>query len=174
MWMKPGGEDRILPLGDAPSHADCFPAGGRSVIHRGIGDVATKQPRNLRLEFEQHLERALRDFRLVRRIGGQELAALDQVIDARRDVMFICATAEEERMMRRRHILPGECREMPLDRHFAGMVGQARNRTGQPRFSGDVDEQVVNRCRADCRQHRLPVGLGEGKVTHQSPATNAL
>ena len=46
-------------------------------------------PRHLRLELEQHLQRALRDFRLIGRVGGEELAALDQVIDRGRHVVPI-------------------------------------------------------------------------------------
>ena len=49
------------------------------------------------LEFVQRLQRALRDFRLVRRVGGEKFAALDQVIDARRHVMAISARAKEKR-----------------------------------------------------------------------------
>ena len=173
MGMKPGGEDRLLPVGHATGHADRFPAGRRSVVHGCIGNVAAEQPRDLGLEFEQHLERALRDFGLVWRIGRQELAALDQMIDAGRDVMLVCPAAQEERMVRCRHILACQRREMPLDRHFAGVAGQARNGAGQLRFGGDVDEQVFDRSRADRGQHRLPVGLGEGKITHQRPNTKA-
>jgi hypothetical protein len=36
--------------------------------------IAAEKARNLRLEFEQHLQRALRDFRLVGCVGGQEFA----------------------------------------------------------------------------------------------------
>ncbi len=82
-------QDRLRPAGDPPRHADRFPACGRAIVHRRIGDFTAKQPRDLRLEFEQHLQRALRDFRLVRRVGGQELAALDEVVDRRRDVMLV-------------------------------------------------------------------------------------
>jgi hypothetical protein len=59
--------------------------------------IGSEQPRDLGLEFEQHLQRALRDFRLIGRVGGQELAALDQVIDAGRDMVAIGPCPQEER-----------------------------------------------------------------------------
>ena len=83
MRMQTGREDRLAPLGDPRRHANRFPARGRAVVHRGIGNVAAEQSRHLRLEFEQHLQRALRDFGLVGRVGGQEFAALDEVVDTR-------------------------------------------------------------------------------------------
>ena len=52
---------------------------------------------DLGLELEQVLQRALRDLGLVRRVGGQELAALDHVVDGRGHVMAIGAGADEER-----------------------------------------------------------------------------
>src|SRR3546814_2535062 len=83
MGMKPRREQRLAAAGDAPRHHDRFPAGGRAVVHRRIGDVGAEQARNLALELEQHLQRALRDFGLIGRVGGQEFAALDQMVDAR-------------------------------------------------------------------------------------------
>ena len=58
--------------------------------------------------------------------------------------MFVSAATEEEGMMRRRHILPGERGEMPFDRHFARVHRQAPDRAIKPRFFGDVDEQVID------------------------------
>ncbi len=94
-----GPTERIALLAprDPPRHADRLPAGGRAVIHRSVGDLAAVEPRDLGLELEQDLQRALRDLRLIGRVAGQELAALDQMIDARRDMVAIGAAAEEER-----------------------------------------------------------------------------
>jgi hypothetical protein len=54
---------------------------GRAVIHRGVGDLHAGQQRHLGLEFEQILQRALRDFRLIGRVAGEEFRTLDQMID---------------------------------------------------------------------------------------------
>ena len=162
MGMQARRQNRLAPLGDAPRHADRFPAGGRPVIHGGVGDVAAQQPRDLRLEFEQHLQRALRDFGLVRRIGGQELAALDQMIDAGGNMMLVGARPQEEGRFPRRQILARQRGHVPLDRHLAGMVGKARDGAGQPGFGGHVDEQVVDGSGPDGGEHRLPVAVGKG------------
>ena len=73
-----------------------------AVIERGIGHLHAGQQRHLALELEQHLQRALAHLRLVRRVGGQELAAHQQLIDAGRDVVAIGAGAEEARHRVRR------------------------------------------------------------------------
>ena len=57
---------------------------------------------DLGLELEQVLQRALGDLRLIGRVGGQELGALDEVIDARRHMVAVGAGADEERHRTRR------------------------------------------------------------------------
>ena len=153
---------RIFALGNAPRHADRLPTRGRAVVHRRIGNVAAEQPRHLRLELKQHLQRTLRNFGLVRRVGGQKLAALDQVIDAGRNMMLIRPTTEEKRVMRRRHIHTRQIGEMPLHRHFAGVVRQPVDRPVKSRLGGDVYEQIVDAVRADDAEHRLPVIVCKG------------
>ena len=160
MRVQRAREHRALAAGDAGRHRHRFPARGRSVVERGIRHRTAIETRHLRLELEQHLERALRDFRLIRRVGGQEFAALNNVIHARWHMMLICACAQEKRAMRRSHILEGKFRKMPLNRHFAGMVGKAGDRSIQLRLCGHINEQIINRLCADDAKHRLPVGWG--------------
>ena len=147
--VQPGTQHGLAPLGHAPRHRHRFPGRGRAIVHRGIGDLGSEQPRHLRLEFEQHLQCALRDFRLIRRIGGQELAALDQVIDAGRNMVAIGPCPEEERHRPGTDILAGQRRHVPLHRHFAGMHRQVRDWAGEAGFGGYIDEQVIDRCRAN-------------------------
>jgi hypothetical protein len=82
-----------VPLRDPPSHANRFPACRRAVVHGRIGNIASEKTRNLRLEFEQHLQRALRDFGLIGRVGRQKFAALYHMIHRRRHMMLIGAAA---------------------------------------------------------------------------------
>ena len=93
--MQPTRDQRLGAPGDPPGHPI---ASQHAVEPSYIEALATSQPsrRDLGLEFEQDLQRALRDFGLVGRVGGQELAALDQVVDGRRDMMLVGAAAEEE------------------------------------------------------------------------------
>jgi hypothetical protein len=78
--MQP--DDRTPPaLGDPPAMPTASQQAVEPSYIEALATSAAEQPRDLRLELEQHLQRALRDFRLIGRVGGQELAALDQVID---------------------------------------------------------------------------------------------
>ena len=165
--MEAGREQSLAALGDAPRHHDRFPTRRRAVVHRRIGDVGAQQPRDLALEFEQHLQRALRDLGLVGRVGGQELAALDQMVDARRHMVAVGAGAEEEGPVARRAILPRQRCHMAFDRELARLIRQAGDRAVEPRFGGNVDEQVVDRRGADGGEHRRPVAAGERKIAHE-------
>jgi hypothetical protein len=92
----------------------------------------------LRLELEQHLQRALGDLGLVRRVRGQELAALDQVIDACRNVVAVGTRAEEERRTARSEVPRREAGHVPLDGEFARMVGEPGDGAGKARRLGHV------------------------------------
>ena len=105
MRMEAAREDDLVLAGQPPRHQHGLGGGGRAVIHRGVGDLHAGQVRDLGLELEQHLQRALRHFRLVGRVGGQPFGALDQVIDGRRDVVAIGAGADEERPVARGVVL---------------------------------------------------------------------
>ena len=153
MRVEPARKHRLAAPRDPPRHRDRLPAGGRAVVHRGVGDVAAVEPRDLGLELEQALERALGDFGLIGRVAGQELAALDQVIDAGRDMVAIGAAADEEGRIAGGDI--GRRASAPSWRStlkFGGMVGQALDRAGEPRRLGHVDEQIVDRGGADRAQ----------------------
>ena len=168
MRVKTRRQDRLAALGDATRHHDRFPARGRAVVHRRVGDVGAEQPRDLRLELEQHLQRALRDLWLVRRVGGQELAALDQVIDAGGNMMLVRAATEEKRGFTRGEVLLGECGHVAFDRHFGGVHRQVADGAVEAGGLGNVDEEIIDRRGADDGEHRLAVGLGQGKVAHSS------
>ena len=162
MRMKPRGEDRPAPLGDPPRHDDRLPTGGRAVIHGGIGDIRPEQARDLGLELKQHLQRALRDFRLIRRVGGQELAALDDRVNAGWDMMTIGPCPQEERRICSRQILLRQRAHMLLDRHLAGVHWQPANRAIQPRFFRYIDKQIVDVARTDFGKHFAAIGIGQG------------
>jgi len=160
MGVEAGRQHRLAAPGDPPRHRYRLPAGGRAVIHRGVGDVAAVKPRDLGLEFEQYLKRALGDFRLVGRVAGQKLATLDEMVDAGRDVVAIGAAAQEEGHVARRDVRARQRPQLPLDAKLAGMIRQPRDLAGQPRRFGHVGEQIVDRRRADHPQHVTPVGVG--------------
>jgi hypothetical protein len=88
------------------------------------------------------------------------------MIDAGGDMMTIGPRAQEKGHLARRHILPRQSGEMPLDRKLAGMIGQAGDFLAQPRGFRDVGEQRIDGRRADAVKHLAPVGIGQGQVAH--------
>jgi hypothetical protein len=156
-------------LRDPPRHHDRLPAGGRAVVHRGVGDFAAVKPRHLGLEFEQGLQRPLRDLRLIGRVAGQELAALDQMVDAGRE----CGGGR--RRSRGRRALPPPqgcvapsrpaCRSTAISLAWSARPSILRV---EPRRLGHVDEQVIDRCGADrCAACPCPIAdQSQRKVTH--------
>ena len=148
---------------------DRLPAGGRAVVHRGVGDLAAVEPRDLGLELEQGLERALGDLGLVGRVAGQELAALDEMIDAGRNMVAIGAAAEEEGHVAGGDIAPRQRAELALDAELAGMIGQAldrRRRAAPPRARRRTDRRS-SRAPISARASRCrSASLGKWQITH--------
>jgi hypothetical protein len=110
----------------------------------------------------------LRDFGLIGGVAGQELAALDQMIDAGGDMMLVGAAAEEEGRFACREIHAGQRGHMPLDRDLRRVRGKASDRAVELGDGGHIDEQIVDRGRADRPEHRAAIDIGEGKVAHRN------
>ena len=64
------------------------------------------------LVLEDRLQDALAHLGLVRRVGGQELAALEHCVDDRRDIVVVDPRAEERELRPRVHVLGGELLEV--------------------------------------------------------------
>ena len=171
MRMQRARQHGAAAPGNAVGHHHRLGGRGGAVIHRRIGHIHAGDQRHLGLELEEILQRPLGDLGLVGRVGGEELAALDEVVDRRRHVMAIGAGAEEARRPAGAEIPGGECPDAALDLDLAEMVRQV-DRGGQPRARRDVAEQAVDRGHADGRQHGAAVGIGQRQIAHQcSPAT---
>ena len=166
MRVKPARQHGLMAAGDAVGHHHRLGAGGRPVIERGVGDFHPGQQRDLGLELEQILQCPLRDLRLVRRVGGQELAALDQMVDGRRDVMAVHPAADEERDRAGGDVSRRHARHQPLDLDLAHRPGEI-DRPGETRRLGHVVEQSIDRIDPDGGQHLRPIARGERQVAHQ-------
>ena len=155
---RPPDSTALLAPRQAMRHQHRFAAGGRAVVHRGVGDLHAGERGDLGLELEQHLQRALRDLRLIGRVARQEFRALDQMIDAGRHMMAIGAGADEERHRARRDIARGERAERALDLDLA--LARAACRAGRrARLLGrNVGEQVV-----DVRRRRRAPASARGR-----------
>ncbi len=164
MRMQATRQHGLLALGDPLRHQHGFAAGGGAVIQRGIGHIHAGDQRHLGLEFKQVLQRALGDFRLVGRVGGEEFAALDQVVGSSRDVMPVGAGAEKTRRIGRRQVLRRQRRDMAL--HFQLALMRRQVDLGIKRLGRHILEQGINIADTDSRQHGAAVGLGLTQITH--------
>jgi len=165
MRMEAAGQHRLLAPRDAVGHQHRFGRAAGAVIHRGVGDIHAGDHRHLGLELEEILQRALADLRLVGRVGGQELAALDQAVDRGRHVMAIGAGAEEARHRSSRDIARGQTRQGPFDLQLALMRRQVEGLVAPGRL-GHIGEERIDRLDADRGQHVGPLGLGQGQIAH--------
>ena len=168
MGVQPAREDRLAALGDALSHQHRFRCRGGTVIKRGIRHIHARQQRNLGLEFEQILERALRDFRLIGRVAGEKFRALDQVIHRTGHMMLVGARTAEKWRRARRHVFCGQPGQCPLDFQLALRVRQIEGRQGHQRRLGHITEQDIHFGRTDPVQHGAAVIGGQGKITHKN------
>ena len=96
------GEERLrdndavaLALGRGHTHHHGFGRGRGAVVHRCVRHVHARETRHHRLVFKDVLQCALRNLRLVGRVGRGKLGALAQVAHHRGDVAVIYAAAGE-------------------------------------------------------------------------------
>ncbi len=166
MWMQPARKHGLAPLGDAMRHQHRLARAGRAVIHGSVGDIHLRERGHLRLELEQILQRALRDFRLIGRVAGQKLRALDQVVDSRRHMMLVRARADEEGRSGGVEVLRRHPAKDRLDLDFGFMPRQI-DKAMQERGARDVIKKRIDRWRADFREHGRTVFGGVGEIAHQ-------
>ena len=163
--MQPAGNHRAVASRQAMGHQHRLAARGRAVVHRGVRDLHSGQRGHLGLELEQDLQRALRDFRLIGRVAGQEFGTLDEMIDGRRNVPPIGARAEKKRNRSGGDAAIGDRRHRALDRHLA-LRERHVEKTLNPLVGRNVGEQRFDVRDADAGQHRLAFARVERQVAH--------
>ena len=118
------------------------------------------------LIFKDGLQRALRDLGLVGRIGGIELAAAEHVIDHGRNVVVVCACAQEgDQIAVHVLIAGGNFSQFGSGFHFGQRGRQIQ--FGKTVPGRDIFEQVIQRLDADGRQHRVPFFGTYGDIGHR-------
>ncbi len=137
MRMQTTRQNRFLAPCCAARHQNGFRARRCPVPHRCVGHIHAGDRCHLGLEFEQILQRTLRDFRLIGGIGRQEFTTLDDVIDRGRNMVAIRPRTQEARHAGRAHVFGGHFRHVAFDLQFAQMMGQI-DRLGQQRAFGHV------------------------------------
>ena len=93
--MDAAGQHDLTAAGHRVSHQRGLGQRRRAVVDGRVGHVHSRQLRDHRLVLVDRAERALARLRLIGRVGREELAAADQVIDWARHVVIIGAGAEE-------------------------------------------------------------------------------
>ena len=129
---------------------------GRSLVEAGVGDRQRGQLRHRRLELEHRLQPALRDLRLVGRVGGEELAALGDRVDDRRHVVVVHPGAEEADLLLAVGVARGQRRQSLVDLGLAHPRRQ-RQRAVEAQRLGDLREELGGRLDADRGEHLGPV-----------------
>ncbi len=89
------GEDDLRPAGRVLRDEARVGGDGRSVVAGGVRDVHPRQLADRGLVLEDRLQDALAHLGLVRRVGRQQLAALQHGVDDRRNVVVVDPRAEE-------------------------------------------------------------------------------
>ena len=152
------GQDDLVAAGRVLRDEAGVGGDGRAVVAGRIRDVHARQLADRRLVLEDRLQHALAHLRLVRRVCGQELAALEHGVDDRGNVVVVDPRAEEADLVD--DVLGGELLEVPLQLRLG-----ERRRHGELAIEadagGDVSKQLVDRRDADGREHRLAVGVRE-------------
>ena len=126
-WFRAGGDHidglRVAAIGDKDRFAggllregegDRFGSGRAFIEQRGICDIEAGEAGDHRLEIEQGLETALRDFRLVRGVGGVPAGVFQNVAQdhAGGEGAMVALTDEglEHAVFRHDHLERIECR----------------------------------------------------------------
>ena len=140
--------------------------GARALVDGGVRDGQPGELRDRRLVLEHHLQPALRDLGLIRRVGREELGAAQQRVDQRRHVVVVHAGAEEADLGVRVHVARGERRQVLVDLLLGAPVRQV-DVAPQAHALRYVREQIVERADADRAEHLLQVLLGDcGVAAH--------
>ena len=158
------GEDDLRPAGHVLRDEARIGGDGRAVVARRVRDVHARQLADRGLVLEDRLEHALAHLGLVRRVRGQEFAALEDRVGDRRYVMVIDPGAEERELPRRcrrsaRPVPRGGAEELRLGQRRLEVELRPRRTPGR-----DVAEKLLDRIDADLREHRLAVGVGQREV----------
>jgi hypothetical protein len=166
--MQGSRNQNAVAPGDALSHEHCFGGRRRAVPHGSVRDFLPGELAHERLELEDRLQRPLRDLRLIRRIGSEKLAPLNNrvgyhraqvIVDSRAqkagvpDGIFVCALFEV------------------LDDLSFGERSRQSQRFAEPVTLGDAGKKIIDRLRSDRGEHFLALGGALREIAHQAEAS---
>ena len=154
----------VVELGEIGGRGDR----GGALVGGGVGDVQARELGDGRLVLEHHLQAALGDLGLVGRVGRQELRALHQHVDQRRDVVVVHAAAEEADLVLCARV-PGGQRPQVLIHVLLGEAVGELELAAEAHTLGDLAvEDLLQAVHADRGEHPLQVLRGYGCVAAQA------
>jgi hypothetical protein len=144
---------------------------GGPVVPGGVRDVHARELADDRLVLEERLEHALAHLGLVRRVGGQELAPLEDRVDHCRDVVVVHTGAEERDLLAGGCVAGGERFQPPNDLLLGERLVEVQLAVeADPRR--DVAEQLLDGRDPDRLEHLLPIRVSQRDVGHCSATTS--
>ena len=154
-----------LSLGDGVGHQHGLGDRGGAVVERGVGHVHARQLRHHGLVLEDGAQRPLARLGLIRRVGGEEFATQDQMVDRARDRVIVGAPAQEAGEVIRVGVLRGQPAQVPDEiafRHGRRNI----QRTREPGLGGDAREKILDGAYPDGGEHLALLGRGVRDVAH--------
>jgi len=162
--MQAGGdEDGAALLLQADRHERRFDAGRAPVVETRVGHLEPRQVADEGLVFEDVLERALADFRLVGGVGREPFLAAGEHVHRGRHEMVIGPGAQEPGV---EDLVPGgQGGHLAEDLQF-GTLARQRQFAPKPKRGGDALQQIFGSLDADGLQQGAVLGRSRGQVAH--------
>jgi hypothetical protein len=165
LWVRRLGDDDLCSARRVLRHVAGVGRHGRPVVAGCVGDVHAGQLADRGLVLVDGLQDALTHLRLVRRVGGQELAARKNDVHDRGDVVVVDSRAEERELPAGGNVPLGELGEVG---------GQLRLReraleiqlTLESNAGRDVREEVLDGRDPDRCEHLVAIGVDDRQVAH--------
>ncbi len=152
-----------VAAGNTHCHGDGFGSAGRTVVHGGVGDLHACELADHGLELEDGLQGSLGNLRLVRRVRGEELTALDERIDNHRPVVAVGAGAEKAGVA---GSAVGRSVAEVFDDFRLGHLAGYFQVAGQPIFLRNGGKEIVDGTRTDLLQHLDPFARRFWQIAH--------
>src|SRR5581483_11535444 len=154
------GDDDLRPPRRVLGNEAGIRCDGLAVVARRVRDVHARELADRGLVLEDRLQDALAHLRLVGRVRGEELAALQHGVDHGRHVVVVDAGAEERELARRVHVSRSELAEVRRQLLLRERRLQVEL-SSEPDGGGEVAEELLDGGDADRPQHVRLVGVGE-------------
>ena len=137
------GDDDLVAVRDAAGHAQRCADGLSAVVVRHVADVHVEQLGHHRLILEHCMEAAVVFVRLAR-VGREELRAVHDLVDERRDVAVVAARAEEADKLLRGLVLAEDSVDVAREPRFVAERLGKLHLVLHAHIFGNVGNQILD------------------------------